>query len=326
MLKHSNSLHSVLETIVEHALDSAEFCRAFDKAETACNLEPVVELEWPPHVRHTRHRMKVSETRDTNMWLRMAYAAELEKNGAGSARQAADEEDQLVGLRIASMVKLASLQEVSSSLWEFLLDRDFTGFTERTEDFFVAIHTILDTDTADLEQRVEDLEQSRESLQAHFDGDTLCGSALRGWPNGRLFIDEMNHELTQGKITLRWNSSLRERTETLKTLANSCCVDTDISIHAVAQAVATLTQGILDAKLEGVAKYVLTVEQEPLLSSLGSVLSLALRVWCRPLTTFLQAPTSLVNILPWHDQVINEVRQRALPLTQSLKVAQDNFV
>jgi hypothetical protein len=234
--------------------------------------------------------MKVSETKDTNIWLRMACAAELEKNGARSAGHAVDEEDQLVGLRIASMVKLASLQEVKSSIWEFLLDRDFTGFTERTEDFFVACHTTLDTTTEDLEQRVEDLEQSRESFQAHFDGNTLCGSALMGWPNGRLFIDEMNHELAQGKITLQWHLTLRERAETVKTLTNSCCEawtrhhceDLDTSIQAVAQAATTLTQGILDAKLEGVAKYVLTVEQEPLLSSLRSFLSLALRVWCRP--------------------------------------------
>jgi hypothetical protein len=155
-----------------------------------------------------------------------------------------------------------------------------------------------------------------------------------GWPNGRLFIDEMNHELAQGKITLQCNSTFRERAETVKTLTNSCCEawtrhhceDLDTSIQAVAQAATTLTQGILDAKLEGVAKYVLTVEQEPLLSSLRSFLSLSLRVWCRPLTTFLQATTGLVNILPWHDQVINEVCQRALPLTQSLKAGQDNLV
>jgi len=95
----------------------------------------------------------VAEAKDIGMWLRMACSAESERNGAGSFGLVALVEDRLVGQRIASVVKLASLKDAKSALAEFLCVRDFTGFTERTRDFFVVLLVAL-TSSEDLSLRM----------------------------------------------------------------------------------------------------------------------------------------------------------------------------
>ena len=119
ILKHTTAIYNVLNITNIHGLDSQEFADEFDMQATSCQLDPVVTVDWPPHVRWSRHRMRIGAMALPDPWFQMISSDSLQENGVSDLRL---EQDKLLGERVMSLLKQSSYKDRGLRVNE-LIDR-----------------------------------------------------------------------------------------------------------------------------------------------------------------------------------------------------------
>ena len=110
MLKHTSAIYNVLNIVNTNGLDTQEFADQFDMQQTSCQLEPVVKVEWPPHVLWSRHRMRIGSMELADPWFQMISSESLRENGISNVGL---EQDKLLGERVMSLLKQSNYKALA---------------------------------------------------------------------------------------------------------------------------------------------------------------------------------------------------------------------
>ena len=240
ILKHSIAIHAVLSAAAQFGVSSKSFAETFDMQQTSLNLEPQVTVPWPPHILWSRHRLNIQSVVEVSAWAAMISSKELATNGAPSL--AVDQEN-LIGERLASYVKLEQYSEVKHALETcFELSREW-DLEVAAEDFCFAVSVAVRYDCFDtLDETIEVLEDAISTIEDSHAKNSPMALGLMGWPKGKKVVEDMKLHHVLGKQTRDQNaiveSSVVACMEYLKPIAESeakCFSKSDLSslIHFV---------------------------------------------------------------------------------------------
>ena len=202
LLKSQKAITAISETVDvagSRGLDSEEFVQTYDFHQTQLNIDPVVVVEFPPHVTWARHEYTINTTGSDDRWLQKVSTTELRKHGALEPKR---EQVKLLCQRISWLLKAQSQETCEQKMKEFFSPERAFDFSSDVTDFADAVVVSLHFDSfPDINERIEVCEGANVVLSENIPDVKTChqgstlGQALVNSPRGDLIIQKFRKHL-----------------------------------------------------------------------------------------------------------------------------------
>lgn len=328
--KQLTSMTELVEEARVHGVSSNEFKQVYDLMLTRLQLEPIVTLELPPHLKYARHKIDIQATDSHERWLQWVTTEELKKQGLKD-KDIASEQEKLWSERIASVLKLRDSKEALAA-FKILFDIERTyDLEEPLSEFVMNFGVLLSYESfEDLEERVELLRDATglvaRSLPSQGSPGTCLGNVLASWPRGKRYLDDALAHLAKAEVTLSamapfhhkvklfsdHSDQLEDHFRNRDRPALTLCMK---SLKSLSNALASELKECLPAFLP-------QVSEAPLQEPLHQWLSNLYMFWRTVLKHALLPDLDMTILREWLENTVNE-RILAQDCTQATKVSQD---
>jgi len=215
LLKHTNAIHAVLISIKDHGIRSQQFRDSFDSQQTACKLEPVCDVVWPKHIAWNRHRMLIQSVDQVETWASLSSTAQLIAQGLTESC-AQEEQDKLVGEKLANIFKLDPMPIMMKEYSSFFQESRRWAFVEQVNNAVAALtlaHTY--SNVSDLDELIDFVGEAVLVLGDEIARKTSIGSALVGWPKGKILFESMQSHEKAALATRSFNERIARAASSL---------------------------------------------------------------------------------------------------------------
>lgn len=204
ILKTTTAYYTILKKAKECGIHTKDFVLAFDTQATHLALAPNVVPKWPPHVLWARHRYRIGDIQDTEVWIDMMSSKELLENGLHKD-EILTEQDKMLAERTAKLIK----SDEHSAMKTFFGPHRETSFDEPMNEFFEAMAIVLNLSVfPDLPERTAHLSEAVAVLDDNTNDNTHVGNSLSGRPQGRKIIQDAHITLQKLRKTAEFKKDL----------------------------------------------------------------------------------------------------------------------